>query len=333
MKNLLKKILITMAAAFYLQPVLAQDTLKGITLEEYRKAASFTVKDLDNETYLKFDNNRYIVERYEDKKPYYITGDDGNRKRIDLYTLTRKGQDLAIGTIIYYTTEKGKRYQACLPAAASAGKVWETYFEDIHAIDKQETFFVLKLSYVLSKEFSYQQYRSSLKGAAPDRAEAATYGNDICFPGTDIVTMADGTSKPLSSIVPGDRILSADEVSVSPHATLVKNIIRHAPKNYAITSLLMVQFSAKKDAHDLYLSVQELKATPNHPMTTQQGATTIGAVTVGDRIRCLNKRSGLYENFIVWDKQEAASGVQPVYSLEAANDELLIMNGVLTRQK
>src|SRR5688572_17943993 len=126
---------------------------KGITPEEYAKAKTFTIKDLDNDTYVKFDNNKYVLDRYEGRKPYIITGNDSLKKRIDLYSLLNKADQKELGTIIYYTNEKGKLYTVCLPNAFADKKVWETYFEDIHAIDKEEPNFVLKLSYVLSKEY------------------------------------------------------------------------------------------------------------------------------------------------------------------------------------
>src|SRR5450432_27447 len=132
----------------------AQDTAKIHTLssEEYEKAKTFRVKDLDKDTYIKFENT-YVLDRYESRKPYFITGDDGLKKRIDLYRFLLREGKVELGTLIFYTNEKGTIYQACLPDFKADAKVWKTYFEDIHAIDKIEPNFVLKLSYVLSKEF------------------------------------------------------------------------------------------------------------------------------------------------------------------------------------
>jgi hypothetical protein len=107
---------------------------KGLTIAEYDKAKTFVIKDLDNDTYVKFDNNTYVLDRYEGKKPYFITGDDSLKKRIDLYTLLLKADAKELGTVIYYTNEKGKQYTVCLPNVAADRAVWEKYFEDIHAI-------------------------------------------------------------------------------------------------------------------------------------------------------------------------------------------------------
>ena len=69
----------------------AQDTTGGrtLTMAEYKKSETFFVKDLDKDTYVKFDNT-YILDKSGFGKPYFITGDDGQRQRIDLYKLILK---------------------------------------------------------------------------------------------------------------------------------------------------------------------------------------------------------------------------------------------------
>ncbi|MFT4202715.1 MAG: hypothetical protein QM610_02265 [Chitinophagaceae bacterium] len=306
---------------------------KGITMEQYAKAKTYDIKDPDADDYAKFGENQYIAERYEEKKPYFITGDDGKRKRIDLYSLTKKGDDFPLGTLVYYTTETGKRYIACIPNNFSDGKVWEEYFTDIHAIDKVEPFFILKLSYVLSKEFSYQQYKATLKGAAVNRKEEGTYGNDICFPGTDLVAMADGSHKMVRDIKTGDHIVTVDAASNTTKETVVKALVSHKAENYAITTLTMLNVDVLKDGHDLHISVQEVKATPNHPMLTSTGSKNIGTIEEGEKVICQNAKTGKLEAFQVWDKKESAEGVQQVYNMETTEGNTFLMNGVMVRQK
>jgi len=309
--------------------------LKGITMEQYQKAKTFVIKDLDNDTYAKFDNNTYVLDRYEGKKPYFITGDDEMKKRIDLYSLTTKADGSALGTMIYYTNEKGKKYVALLPNVSADGKVWEKYFEDIHAIDKEEKFFVLKLSYVLSKEYAFQQYKSTLKGKEIDRSEAGTYGNDICFPGDEEVAMANGTKKLLSEIKPGDRVVTVDPVSHKPAIVNVKKLQVHEAKNYAITTLTLV--SAKEtvtnEGTNVHLFSRQIEATPNHPITTKTGVKNIGAVNEGEQVVCTNRKTGKYETFTVWNKTEKAKGIQKVYNIDADAGSTFIINGVMVVQK
>lgn len=317
-----------------LQFVQAQ-TSKGLSIEQYEKAKTFLIKDLDNDTYVKFDNNTYVLDRYEAKKPYFITGDDSLKKRIDLYTLLLKADGKELGTIIYYTNEKGKRYTTCLPNLFADRAVWEKYFEDIHAIDKEEKNYVLKLSYVLSKEYSYQTYKASLKGKEIDRSEAGTYGNDICFPGDEEITMAGGQKKSLSEIQPGDEIVTVNPVTHQPATVRVKQLIAHEAKNYAITHLILIADKTQitKRGYEVQLNVKEMEATPNHPMLTGTGVKKMGAVNEGEAVQCLNDATGKYETYTVFNKEEKANGVQKVYNIDAAGGKTFIVNGVLVMQK
>lgn len=307
--------------------VVAQDSTasKALTMAEYEKAKSFSPGDLDKDTYVKFEN-AYILDRNDFGKPYFITGDDGLKKRIDLYKLIRKERRTEIGTVIFYTTEGGKRYMACLPGFKADGKVWEKYFEDIHAIDKEEKNFVLKLSYVLSRELGFQLYRATAtgQGGAHDR-EAGTYGNDICFPGDMLVTMAGGSKRPLRDIKPGDVVVTVDPATKQAATVRVTELTVHEAKNYAITRLLLLSVCGK--GREIRLSSRLLQATPNHPMLTLQGEKKMGELVIGDKVL---SPDGV---FTVWDKQESAGGMQRVYNIVTAGEGTFIMNGVMVLQK
>src|SRR5450432_4645665 len=237
----------------------AQDTSKVHTLsiEEYEKAKTLKVKDLDNDTYIKFENT-YVLDRYESRKPYFITGDDGLKKRIDLYRFLLREGKVELGTLIFYTNEKGTIYQACLPDFKADAKVWKTYFSDIHAIDKIEPNFVLKLSYVLSREFGFQLYKAANQGKDISR-EAGTYGMDICFPGDVEVSMYDGSNKLLREIKKGDRIITVDPATQKATATEVTALVEHNENNYAITQLILFSAGEKKTSGrtEVKLSVKE----------------------------------------------------------------------------
>ena len=307
--------------------LLAQDSTaaKALTMAEYEKAKRFSPGDLDKDSYVKFENT-YILDRNDFGKPYFITGDDGLKKRIDLYKLIRKEGRMELGTVIFYTTEGGKRYMACLPGFKADGKVWEKYFEDIHAIDKEEKNFVLKLSYVLSRELGFQLYRAAAAGGGPGRErEAGTYGNDICFPGDMLVTMADGSKRTIRDVRAGDAVVTVDPATGEATAVAVKELTVHEVKNYAITRLLVV--AARENGRVVRLSSRLLQATPNHPMMTLQGEKKMGALEVGDKVL---SPDGI---FTVWDKEESAGGMQRVYNIVAEGGSTFILNGVVVLQK
>ncbi|HTL07806.1 MAG TPA: Hint domain-containing protein [Chitinophagaceae bacterium] len=326
--NFLIALILTLAAA-------AQDSAKlhSFSLEEYEKAKTFRIKDLDNDTYVKFENT-YILDRYEGRKPYFITGDDGQKKRVDLYRLLLREGKQELGTIIFYTNEKGMVYQACLPNFRANPKVWEKYFEDIHAIDRQEANFVLKLSYVLSREFGFQLYKAANQGKDVSR-EAGTYGMDICFPGDEEVLMADGSRKKISTVQKGDRVVSINPVTHRASAELVTGLAMHEAKNYAITRLVLLAATAKKTvgAEETILSAKELNATPNHPVLTNKGQRKMSEIKEGDEILCLDAKTGRYERYSVWVKTEQAGGLQKVYNIETSRGSNFVVNEVMVLQK
>lgn len=306
---------------------------RPLTLAEYGKAKAFTVTDLDKDTYVKFEN-MYILDRYQNRKPIFITGDDGLKKRIDLYKLMAKEGMQEIGLLVFYTNEKGKIYEALVPDYTADAKVWDQYFQDIDNIDKEEKNFVLKLSYVLSRELSYQQYRLLNVGKNTSEEEA-TYGNDICFPGDEEVTMSGGNHKLLKDIKAGDEIITVNPQTKQASAVKVKALTVHGAKNYALTSLVLIAVNSKNTSagKEIFLSTKVLKATPNHPMRTREGNRKIGEVKEGQEVLCLNEASGKYDTYTVWKKEEHAGGTQQVYNIVADGGSTFVMNGVMVMQK
>jgi len=304
---------------------------RAITMGEYEKAKSFNIKDLDKDTYVKFENT-YVLDRYESKKPYFITGDDSLRKRIDLYKLIAKEGLQELGIMIFYTNEKGKLYKAVLPGLAADSKIWERYFEDIHAIDKEEKNFVLKLSYVLSREFSFQLYKA--QGKEPGK-EDGTYGNDICFPGDNEVEMADGTNKILREIKPGDNVVSIDPVSKKTSISKVQSLTVHTAKNYAITELLLIKSKEQENEKGItvYLASKILKATPNHPLKTVTAVKRAGDIQTGEQLLCFDEATHTYSLYTVFNNREYAGGLQKVYNIVAESGKTFIMNSVMVLQK
>lgn len=304
-------------------------TPRPLTMAEYTKAKTFSIADLDKDTYVKFEN-AYVLDRYEGRKPYFITGSDGLKKRIDLYKLVAKEGMQEIGTMVFYTNEKGKLYKALVPDFTADAKVWEQYFLDIDNINKIETNFILKLSYVLSKEFSFQQYKL-LNGGKDMKEESATYGNDICFPGDEMVTMANGIKKLLKDVKSGDEVITVDPATKVSSAVKVKELTTHDAKNYALTKLVLI--SAQVNGQNIKLNSKVLQATPNHPMLTKQGNQKIGEIDLGQDVLCLNEQTGKYESFTVLLKSEQAGGTQKVYNIVADGGSTVIMNGVMVMQK
>jgi hypothetical protein len=332
----MRKLLFTLCTTLYLAGTcLAQEKKvnpRPLTMAEYDKALTYKIADLDKDTYVKFDN-AYVLDRYEARKPYFITGSDGLKKRIDLYKLVAKADMQEIGLMIFYTSETGKKYQALVPDFTADGKVWDKYFNDIDNINKEEKNFILKVSYILSKEMAFQQFKV-LNNGKDMKDEAATYGNDICFPGDEEVTMSNGAKKMLKDVKTGDEVITVNPVTHQPSATKVKELTIHDAKNYALTQLVLVAAKETNTANGLNiaLNTKVLKATPNHPMITKDGSLKMGDIAIGQQVLCLNDK-GKYETFTVLQKSEQGGGVQKVYNIVADSGSTLLMNGVMVMQK
>jgi hypothetical protein len=294
---------------------------RPMTMDEYEKAKQFAVKDLDNDTYVKIDNS-YILDRYEMRKPYFVKGDDNAKKRIDLYKLVAKEGLQELGLMIFYTTETGSLFKACMPNFTADAKVWERYFEDIHAIDRTEKNFVLKLSYILSKEMGFQLYKSLNQGKDLSE-EAAHYGNDICFTGNQEVSMAGGVKKLIQEIAPGDRVIALDPATHQPMEVTVSKLVVHEEKNYAVTKLTL--------AHNQERLVIEV--TPNHPMQTVNGKQNAGSLQIGELLSCYNVKQGGFMMYTLVEKTEYARGKQKVYNIETDKGATLVVNDVMVLQK
>lgn len=306
---------------------------RPLTMDEYKKGKTFSIADLDNDTYVKFENT-FVLDRYEGRKPYFITGSDGLKKRIDLYKFIAREGLQEIGLMVFYTSETGKRYQALVPNFTADAAVWEAYFDDIDNINKVEKNFILKLSYVLSKELSFQQYKV-INGGKVSKDESAKYGTAICFPGDELVTMSNGSKKQLKDVKSGDKIITVDPITHQSSATVVKELTEHEPENYALTQLILVlaqEYNAD-DGLSISLSAKVVKATPNHPMLTKKGNSKIGDISLSEQVLCLNEATGKYETFTVLRKSEQTEGVQKVYNIVAEKGSTLIMNDVMVLQK
>jgi len=323
-----------LAAAFHTSDA-QQKTLnpRPLTMAEYDIAKNYTIADLDKDTYVKFDNT-YILDRYQARKPFFITGDDGLKKRIDLYKLIAKEGMQEIGLMVFYTNEKGKIYKAIVPDFTADGKVWDKYFQDIDDINKVEKNFVLKLSYVLSRELSFQQYKVLNNGKAPSEEEA-TYGSDICFPGEEEVAMAGGLKKMLKDVKAGDEVLTVDPQTRTATIVKVKELTAHGAKNYALTSLVLLAADDQESqiGTEIHLSTKVIQATPNHPMMTRAGNRKMGEVKEGEEVLCLNEMTGQYDIYKVWKKDEHAGGMQKVYNIVADGGSTFMINGVMVMQK
>ncbi len=271
-------------SGFYSMEAQAQESgaARGMTPEEYKIALEATVEDLDHDTYIKFADGKYVLDRYEMKPPYFITGDSGVKKRIDLYKLIDRASMEELGLIALFTnTASGETFNLVIPNMASSGEVWNMYFDDIHQHDREEKDVALKMSYILSKEVAYLMQKSS--GVDMSAMEQSGDDYDFCFPSQASITMHDGSQKRISEIKVGDMVTTFDQETLIN--TTIASVSIHHKRNIQLIKviLLPVETTTASSNDESYLAdIVELLATPNHPVMTEKGKKNIGQLHIGD---------------------------------------------------
>src|SRR5260221_8186625 len=140
------------------------------------------------------------------------------------------------------------------------------------------------------------------------------------------VTMADGLQKLLSEVKAGDRVVTVDPVTQLSTTVTVKELTVHAAKNYAVTRVMLLSATENSDRVVTLVS-KVLQATPNHPMVTAEGDKKMGELKEGDKVLCLDEKTGRYQEFTVWDKTEAAGGGEPVFNIGVGGGRTVFFDG------
>jgi uncharacterized protein YfaS (alpha-2-macroglobulin family) len=150
-----------------------------------------------------------------------------------------------------------------------------------------------------SKRYFSTSWSHSLEGIRVNQAEQG----GGCFVGGTLVTLADGTTKPIENIQPGDRVLSSfdDKLGLSDQAVV----------------------GVHKTQADGYLLFNgSLKITPNHRVFSNEAWIEAGSVQIGDWLLAANNERVVVES-IAWQKDAVT-----VYNLEVENTHTYFAGGV-----
>ncbi|MBC7721071.1 MAG: hypothetical protein H7068_03555 [Pedobacter sp.] len=139
----------------------------------------------------------------------------------------------------------------------------------------------------------------------------------------------------MKSIKEGDEVLTVDVLTNKTIAVKVQGLTEHVAKNYAITTLLLVNVkeTITQEGTAVTLISKALQVTPNHPVQTANTIKEAGKIVVGDKLFCMNDATKNNQLFTVWNTTEQAGGTQKVYNIVAESGTTFIMNNVVVRQK
>jgi hypothetical protein len=315
----MKKYLLLVCACIGLQSVQAQK----MTLAEYELVTDFRIENLDEDTYIKI-NQEYVLDRYQMKPPYYIAGENKIKNRVDLYTLIKRQELTNLGLLMVYTDMSTKKLTyLCLPFQAE-NEVWVRYYDDLKYGGRDNPAMGFAISSVISKELS----NIMVAGASGNDYEVENSDYDICFPAGSAISMSNGDVIPIEQINIGDQVLSVDQTG-QLSTTKVTAIEIHEKKAPLVKIIsIPAQMQTASMGTD-YLPHLQLLATPNHPLLTTDGEVEIGDLYPSKKI--IGVFDGEIQQFEVM-YLSISETAQKVYNLKTTTGNYVV-NNVLVSDK
>lgn len=315
----MKKTFFTLLACSLMLQAVAQDGEKrAITAAEYEAAKKITVKNLEKDTYVKAGS--FVLDRAGD--PFVFKFSDGTERRVYLYKLFETEKMAELGMYVIYTTPKDGKLRAFpMPSPDAPGEVWGKYIDDLKYGEEAMKGLSSCIAFALTK---------SGAGGTP---VAAREGEKIeyCFPAEAMVTLADGTSKAISDLTKGEKVLSVQAQTKQTEVATVLGTDVHAGKSFPLTRLTLMDPAARVSASatTAWAGV-ELEATANHPVLTARGALRMDEVRVGDTLYVTE--NGTIRSYDVFRTQSHARVTDVVYNL-ITDKATYVVNGMVVMTK
>jgi hypothetical protein len=302
---------------------------RGMSMTDYDKAKTFKLNDIDNDTYVKFDN-AYVLDRYEMKPPYVFKYSDNIERRFYLYKLLDNQTRKDLGMVaIYYLPASKKSINLPIPNATADKQVWARYIDDLKELGEKESGFLSAFSYTLSREVSIMMGAGSGQ-ASPVSQSKIDY--DVCFPSGTPVTLLDGSQVAIETLKAGDRIAAYNQKTGQLETTIIKNVEVHESKDYAVTSVMAVRrevVTVSVNNNTNVMGALRLEATSNHPVLTKSGRKQLGELVPGDVIYCYDSTQETFAEFEVRVIAKDFRTVSQVYNLVTDKQNFLVNHAVV----
>ncbi|MCJ8167484.1 Hint domain-containing protein [Pontibacter sp. E15-1] len=305
-----------------------QAATQALTLEDYKKIASFDLRNPEEDTYLKLESN-YVLDR--EAKPYVFNYSDGVERKIYMYKLLKGAARDEVGTMAVYATPKSlKMIKVCIPGTGADKQVWDYYIDELKHNGEKEPGFLSTLAFALSREYS-REHANAGKGTSTVAKEDGDY--DFCFPAGSLVTLADGTAIPIERVQAGDKIRSFDLAAHTTRETTVTGLQAHFKAEGIPTIKLVLlpteEIFASAGAWAAAVPI-EIEATGNHPIYTKAGKKEMRQIKEGDILyRYDSARHGFREYKVAAQLPQTHKTVRQVYNLETESGNYLINNTVV----
>ncbi len=309
-----------------------QSTSLQLTAEQYDKIKKLTFKDLEKDTYVKFDNG-FIADRFDMKPAYVFNFSDGAERKIYLYKISDL-QKAQLGMLaVYKNMKSGKVINTFVPSPAADKKIWGMYIDDLKVSVQEESGFGATTGFVISKELMESLY--------PDAVASNTNNNDqkekeddyeFCFPGESLITLENGNTIPISEIKKGDCIIQIHPITLKINKTRVKELVTHSGGKF---NIIRIEILPADQALVLVSGQQEyqfMDATANHPVLTKSGKKELGELQQGDIVYQYDHSRRKMVPMLVMTKT-IQSTIDKVYNLKTSGGNTYMVNNVVVFKK
>ncbi|MDP5171423.1 MAG: Hint domain-containing protein [Bacteroidia bacterium] len=248
----------------------------GLTKENYASLKSLKIENLDRDTYVVFDKEGFILDRYDLKPAYVFNFSDGEERRLYLYLVYPLETEDTLGFVLFYR-RSSTTIALPIPGPGADKDTWGLYIDDLKYTGEAESGFLATISFVLSKEMA-----GLLQGAGGSTEEEGEY--EYCFPAGVEISMADGSSKPVEQIRPGDMVASWDQLAHRYTPARITGLDVHYRESISLTELWYVDADAIWASTTGHPGMSSLQLTPNHPVLTAEGKKAAREIQPGNTI-------------------------------------------------
>ncbi|QDK83019.1 hypothetical protein EXU85_32190 [Spirosoma sp. KCTC 42546] len=325
MKNNLLSLLIFLVCAITTQllsqRVWAQSASASMTVEQLKAVKAIKIANLDKDTYFK--SGGFILDRYEERPAYVFTYSDGITRKIYLYKVFTAEDTKELGLLaIYQNTKTNEVKPFVIPGASADRKAWDAYIDDLKYVGEKEPGLMSTLTFVLSREMASLMSGGGAKTEEGSGKKKEEY--NFCFAADASVTMADGSSKTISTVAIGDVVLGYNATTKTLIPTHVTRVDTHAG-DFALAGVWLTPVNElTADNRSAMTAPTLLEATANHPVLTATGRKALGDVNAGEVLYRYDASSTTVSAYKVVRIEKAVRAVKSVYNLVTESGAYLV---------
>lgn len=289
---------------------------------EYEQLKSLTIENLERDSYVVFEEEGFILDRYELKPAYVFNFSDQIERKVYLYLVYPLETEDTLGCVMFYQRED-VRIVLPLPGANADREAWGLYIDDLKYVGEDEPGFLACVGFVVSKEFM-----ALLAGSAAGQEQEGEY--EYCFAEKALVQLADGREIPVSEIIPGMEIMSWDVTDQVFTKTMVTGLDIHRRVSIPMYEIWVTDPSVLLADNLDQPVLKRLYITPNHPVETKSGIMSAREIQAGMHIYC--EENGALISVPVMASRIAHSSEKTVYSI-ITEDMPFFVEGILVWPK